>query len=500
MKQDIKLNMDILSDICNNINNYILAVEDIITAATDFHAVLLAQESVSFHTLAEEWDAGVEENANRLKNNLWSVKSLLQSYIEAMKENVAPVDSSQLMRVDSADIYWNLQQIEWKLYGLSDIYSDTFTSYPDYTTKSSEEVEEDEEAWKLLMAEIEAERARREANYNRMQTFRNSFRSKVDSIIEREMDEMWQIYKSNVAEFEATDDAYSNDTEKLYKDWATFGDRLTDAVRNRINVLRGVWDAFVDMLDGLYSLLLFCTPEVQQMYWAGELDGDVEQRVTGIGQGMVRLFQDPLGTLGAMGQDMMDTYEEEGLAYSIGYIGLDIAVEVAATKGAGKLKGAFKVVDVAEDSTDIGTVAGKLDDVVEGGSDTVTYRRVQGGSGNQSSQQRVVIDSEGNVYINKKDRNLNLSIDNGEHSQYYIENNRPRADIYEFEVPKWLDDMVQEYTIPQAGYNNNPINQGGSVPKLTDPTTPGRCIEFPAPWVEWIEEYATNGRIISGGQ
>ena len=104
------------------------------------------------------------------------------------------------------------------------------------------------------------------------------------------------------------------------------------------------------------------------------------------------------------------------------------------------------------------------------------------------------------VYINKKDRNLNISIDNGEHSQYYINDNRPGADIYEFEVPKWLDDMVKEYTIPQAGYKNNPLNQGGSAPKLTDPTTPGTCIEFPAPWIEWIEEYATKGRIISGGQ
>ena len=135
----------------------------------------------------------------------------------------------------------------------------------------------------------------------------------------------------------------------------------------------------------------------------------------------------------------------------------------------------------------------------ESDTETVTYRRVQGGTGKQSSQQRVIIDENGNVYINKKYRDLNLSIDNGEHSQYYVENNRPGADIYEFEVPKWLDDMVQEYTIPQAGYKNNPLNQGGSAPKLTDPTTPGKCIEFPAPWIEWIEEYATNGRVISGG-
>ena len=94
---------------------------------------------------------------------------------------------------------------------------------------------------------------------------------------------------------------------------------------------------------------------------------------------------------------------------------------------------------------------------------------------------------------------MNISIDNGEHSQYYVENNRPGADIYEFKVPKWLDDMVKENAVVQTGYRSNPLNQGGCAPKLTDLTKPGICVEFPAPWVEWLEEYATNGRIIRGG-
>lgn len=383
MKQDIKLNMDILSDICNNINNYILAVEDIITAATDFHAVLLVQESVSFHTLAEEWNVGVEENANRLKNNLWSVKSLLQSYIEAMKENVAPVDSSQLMRVDSADIYWNLQQIEWKLYGLSDIYSDTFTSYPDYTTKSSAEVEEDEEAWKLLMAEIEAERARREANYNRMQTFRNSFRSKVDSIIEREMDEMWQIYKSNVAEFETTDDAYSAQAELCYY---VVSERPVVTVER---VADGAMQQITEQVKGLYTLAMVFSPEMQDLYWSGELDEDREQRIRGFYSGLDVLFTDPQKVLDAMVQNVVDIYEEEGLAYTIGYLGIDTLLGFVFTKGAGKVVGttediasASKIIGKVEDVThagdalgDIADTAGDIgkvaDDVIEGGTDVI---------------------------------------------------------------------------------------------------------------------------------
>ena len=64
---------------------------------------------------------------------------------------------------------------------------------------------------------------------------------------------------------------------------------------------------------------------------------------------------------------------------------------------------------------------------------------------------------------------------------------------------KWFDDFVKENTIPQQGYRSNPLNQGGTAPSLNDVSTPGTCIEFPAPWIEWIEEYSSNGRVIKGG-
>ncbi len=61
-----------------------------------------------------------------------------------------------------------------------------------------------------------------------------------------------------------------------------------------------------------------------------------------------------------------------------------------------------------------------------------------------------------------------------------------------------MDDFRKEYTVPQTDYKTNPNNQGGTAPKLTDPTTPGNSIEFPSPWVEWIEEYAVNPRVVRG--
>lgn len=65
----------------------------------------------------------------------------------------------------------------------------------------------------------------------------------------------------------------------------------------------------------------------------------------------------------------------------------------------------------------------------------------------------------------------------------------------EFDVPKWLDDFINENVIPQRNYKKNPLNQGGSAPKIVDPTTSGNSYELPAPWVEWIEEYATNAKV-----
>lgn len=66
----------------------------------------------------------------------------------------------------------------------------------------------------------------------------------------------------------------------------------------------------------------------------------------------------------------------------------------------------------------------------------------------------------------------------------------------EFEMSKWLDDFIQENAVHQSDYKKNPFNQGGTTPKIVDPFTPGQSYELPTPWSEWLEEYATNGRIV----
>ncbi len=64
--------------------------------------------------------------------------------------------------------------------------------------------------------------------------------------------------------------------------------------------------------------------------------------------------------------------------------------------------------------------------------------------------------------------------------------------------------LNKESAIPQFGYKSNPLNQGGPVPKIVDPTKPylgwrGVSMELPESWMKWMNEYAVkgSGKIIS---
>ena len=134
------------------------------------------------------------------------------------------------------------------------------------------------------------------------------------------------------------------------------------------------------------------------------------------------------------------------------------------------------------------------------GEEYVTYRRVQGGGPDgKGSRQRIEVLEDGRVSIERPDKALSISADNGEHADYYLTRERAEgADVVEFDVPKWFHDMANEYSIPQANAKSNPNYQDGMAPRVTDPTKPGYKLEMPSPWVGWIEEYAINAKQIDG--
>lgn len=131
----------------------------------------------------------------------------------------------------------------------------------------------------------------------------------------------------------------------------------------------------------------------------------------------------------------------------------------------------------------------------EGEAGSVTYSRVQGGTPPNASHSRISVNVDGSISIENTSANLNVSVGT-EHAYYFQGIRGDSSEIVQFDLPTWFDDFVAESAIEQYGCTKNPANQGGTVPKIVDPTTPGISYEFPPPWIQWIEEYATNGRVI----
>lgn len=134
--------------------------------------------------------------------------------------------------------------------------------------------------------------------------------------------------------------------------------------------------------------------------------------------------------------------------------------------------------------------------VFDGANDPITYYRVQGGTGKRSKM-LITINQDGNVRI--KNATLNISTGSRNHANYYLSEKRPGGVIVRFDVPRWLHNFIYWEGIPQHGATSNPLNQGGSAPKIVDPTKPpgqaheGVNFELPAIWAEWLEEYAIPG-------
>ncbi|KKI89760.1 hypothetical protein WQ54_24775 [Bacillus sp. SA1-12] len=146
--------------------------------------------------------------------------------------------------------------------------------------------------------------------------------------------------------------------------------------------------------------------------------------------------------------------------------------------------------------TDTHTVAvnEKIKDVNQGSTNGgVTYYRVQGGTGNQRSREIITVKEDGTITTSQT--SINVSTGNMEHAEYFLKEKRPGGHIVSFDIPDWMDEFIKDEAIPQLGYKKNPLNQGGTAPKIVDPTTPGDSFELPPIWSDWLQEYAFNAKM-----
>lgn len=362
MKRDLKLNMEDLSQTVENIQSYRGRLEYLETACLSFLAILKKQSSVSYNTLSEEWENGIIKYIDEMQSRLEVMHTMLSGYIRDMESFVSPESEGVMMRVDRNDIWWNATQIGSGLSRVFDITSDTGSSYADYKHFLFDWCSEEA---KQILKEEEEEKNRRERNYNMLAEFRSSNVNAAFQSFNESMDQIWRIYNESLVPFENTDDEYSYQARFYYDMWATTGDKLVDLGRGTLNLLRGVKDGAFDMLDGLISLAMFILYESVPAHESDILPEFAAERARGMEQGIAMLFKDPMTVVEVMGQSVMDTYEEEGMAYAAGYIAVDVLVEILAAKGLGKAKGAQRTADTAEDASDVVRKAERIENTAD---------------------------------------------------------------------------------------------------------------------------------------
>ena len=383
MKRDLKVNYAELRQLQKKIDNYKEALETLETASNNFLSTVEKQKGESFDTLNALWQDKVSYNAKVLIYRFGIISTILENYIRDMQNYIQPKDESQTVRVDRNDIWWNYTQIVGSATDFWDIIGDTGSSPATYDTtywnspfKTDEENARDKAAHEAAIA---AERSKRQANYNKLQGIRNRLSGNLNQgTIGGATKGILDIYNNNICEYENTDDAYKTKLGVYYDEWASLGTKIGDFAEEAWDLLRGAGTAIKDLVVGVillaeacaYYALWFEFPEIMLIgTMFGLIPDQFEQNALGFASGIAMLIIDPGQALETMGQQIFDKADEEGIAFSVGYVATDILIEILLEKGLDKLSKTSKAAGVADDVADATKVIDNVDDVIDAAKD-----------------------------------------------------------------------------------------------------------------------------------
>ncbi|WP_346303635.1 hemagglutinin repeat-containing protein [Pantoea sp. Morm] len=130
---------------------------------------------------------------------------------------------------------------------------------------------------------------------------------------------------------------------------------------------------------------------------------------------------------------------------------------------------------------------------------TETYFRVEGGgSGTQTSQNRISVNSDGTVSVNSGcSGQLCVSTNGPNHAVYYLTNKRQDGTVVVFEIDSTLNKQIMEAAVPQRPIPGVPKDP--TAPKIVDPTKgqPSVSLELPKVWDRLIEQSSSKARVLT---
>ncbi|KAB7667706.1 hypothetical protein [Bacillus sp. B1-b2] len=224
MKRDIQINYGVLDQIIEQLHTYKNALHQMEQSLTSIAVYVENNEGKSL----DAWDDRMQQSKKHIKsyeNQIDDLLNLFENYVSDSTTYISPLSRNSMMRVNRNDIWWNLSQMESGLNNhLYRVTMETNKS-PSFLFSMFDDVTPEEK-----------ERSR----YNKQQIegIRGDLKSSK-RILEKKMEDLWDLYDSKVKKFENVDDDYASKANVVKKSYTSFLEGIGDVVSG---TAEGAWN------------------------------------------------------------------------------------------------------------------------------------------------------------------------------------------------------------------------------------------------------------------
>ncbi|GIP65687.1 hypothetical protein J32TS6_42420 [Virgibacillus pantothenticus] len=331
MKRDLQINYGVLDDIIGELRKYKRALgkmDDSLDKVTTF---MQKNEGKS----VQAWDQNISTSKEKIANyetQINDLLSLFENYVTDTTRYISPISRNTMMRVDRNDIWANLKQIEGGI--TNNLFKALNKSY-----------QQPASFFGMFDDPTDAEKEASEINRRHMERIQTSIES-TRKKLQRNMDELWDLYNSKVKRFENADDEYNNLAGNVKRKYTNFFEGVMDVVSSVNKAVDDFEKGFANSIASLVMGLLTVAKDAGVVTVSGIIPDPVEpswlkesanETVDAYTQAALQFMQDPMRAVESTAQAFTDTVESEGVMYATG------AAVAALIPGSWAVKGASGV-------------------------------------------------------------------------------------------------------------------------------------------------------------
>ncbi|MDQ0233116.1 hypothetical protein [Metabacillus malikii] len=311
MKQDLKINYGILDGIIEQLRTYKNALDTMDSSLE----TLVGFINNNYADSIDAWDELVKDSKKHIKEyreQIGDLLSLFEGYVDDTTAHISPIARNAMMRVDRRDIWANLCQLE--------------SGINNNVPKAIRITKNEPFSLAFWDDPTDEEKEKSRSNKAKLDYIRGEI-SSTQTILDRKMDALWNIFDNKIVPYENTDDAYNNKAAAVKSKYTNFFEGIIDQFEQDIKVatsfIKGLVEGLVDILVGIVTIVVDASivavsnqiPDAIEPDFIKNPANEVKAKY---GKMISDAIEDPFGIFESIGQGISDTVEEEGIAYIAG--------------------------------------------------------------------------------------------------------------------------------------------------------------------------------------